>query len=825
MAMLEEDAHGTSLLDGGLANAAHEVLETGAPPLPCFGPYRTLRPLGEGGMGVVYLAERDDLQHRVAIKVLRDAWLSPARRERFAAEQQTLAQLNHPSIARLYDADTLEDGTPWFVMEYIDGLPLVAHCHRHSCSIDERLKLFRAVCEAVQHAHLHAIIHRDLKPSNILVTRDGQVKLLDFGIAKQLDALDGVDQTRTALRIMTPAYAAPEQIRGERVGIYTDVYALGVILYELLAGRLPFDLSNRTPGEAETIIVQQDPEKPSIACKGSQETIGPAAWSDLDVLCLTAMHKDPARRYRSVDALIREIDHYLNSEPLDARPDTVRYRVGKFIRRHHRAVASAALVFAIVTGLVIFYTARLRSARNAAQAERDRANRQAAITTAVNQFLADDLLGRSNPFQSGKSGTTLVDAVKQASPDIDRKFADAPQVAARLHLAIARALDLRSEFPDARAEYDRASALFVRAGGPLSGEAIATQLQRAAMEARTYEAGSLERARSILAEQESRIANHAELPGDVPVWLASARGMVALIGNDAKSAAEQFQIAYDRSLALPEFDETARLTLKQRLAFAYIRLGQGKQAERLFRELIAAFGRLQGVDSPSVLRVRLNLAQAFMIQNKHKEAIEETKRIYPAYIERLGEDHELAMQVLATQAQSEGSLELWNDAIRDDLKIHELAVRKQGPLSFYAIATLADTALAQCRAGRYQAGELNARRAFDASAKAFGARAGLTGGAAQTLAACLVELNKLDEASRLLQGIDTKAVAQLVGSPDWSANLDLTQAEIAYRRGDYATARKYLDSAAPVLSRADAEPYQRHAVETLMAALDRDRRK
>jgi serine/threonine-protein kinase len=211
--------------------------------------------LGEGGMGVVYLAERADLGSRAAIKILRDAWLSPSRRERFAAEQRTLAQLNHPSIARLYDADTLPDGTPWFVMEYVEGVPLNAYCDTHASTIPERLKLFRDVCEAVQHAHALAIIHRDLKPSNILVTADGAVKLLDFGIAKQLEGLEA-DLTRTGMRVMTPAYAAPDQVSAGRLGVHTDVYSLGVVLYELLAGRLPFDLTDRTPNEMERIIVE-----------------------------------------------------------------------------------------------------------------------------------------------------------------------------------------------------------------------------------------------------------------------------------------------------------------------------------------------------------------------------------------------------------------------------------------------------------------------------------------------------------------------------------------------------------------------------------------
>src|SRR5260370_3424343 len=285
MALLQEDAAGVSLLDRNVAKVAHGILEDDdetSLPVKEVGPYCLKKVLGHGGMGVVYCAEREDLENQVAIKILRDAWLSPARRERFAVEQRTLAQLNHPFIARLYDADTTPDGTPFFVMEYVEGVPLVEYCDAPSCPVDERLKLFRAVCEAVVYAHQHAVIHRDLKPSNILVKNDGTVRLLDFGIAKHLETLgEDVDQTLTGLRLMTPAYASPEQIRGEQVGIQTDVYSLGVILYELLAGKLPFDLSDRTPAQAEKVLTQQEAEKPSIAAQkmaasGNTAIHGPA---------------------------------------------------------------------------------------------------------------------------------------------------------------------------------------------------------------------------------------------------------------------------------------------------------------------------------------------------------------------------------------------------------------------------------------------------------------------------------------------------------------------------------------------------------------------
>src|SRR5208282_2189623 len=367
LALLGEDAHASSLLDRDVAEIAHEVLHddpSRSLPAKAFGPYHIVRALGEGGMGVVYLAERADLHSFVAIKILCDAWLSPARRERFSIEQRTLAQLNHPSIARLYDADTLADGTPYFVMEYVEGTSLIAYVNQHECSLKDRLKLFRSVCEAVQYAHAQAVIHRDLKPSNILVKSDGSVRLLDFGIAKQIEALDApMDQTSTGLRLMTPAYAAPEQIRGDRIGVHTDVYSLGVILYELLAGRLPFDLSNQTPSQAESIIIGRAPERPSAVAARSPEaqgapqhvhSISKTSWADLDVLCLTALQKDPERRYRSVEALIRDLDHFLKAEPLEARPDTAAYRVGKFLRRNRRAVSAASLVIAVIVGLVIF---------------------------------------------------------------------------------------------------------------------------------------------------------------------------------------------------------------------------------------------------------------------------------------------------------------------------------------------------------------------------------------------------------------------------------------------------------------------------------------
>ena len=476
-AMLKEDARPASLLERGIAGVAHALLNDPDPaqfPRQQFGPYHLIRLLGEGGMGLVYLAERTDLGSLVAIKILRDAWLSPARRERFASEQRTLAQLNHASIARLYDADALPDGTPWFAMEYVEGVPLTEYSKLHASPLDTRIHLFRAVCEAVQYAHSQAVIHRDLKPSNILVKQDGSIRLLDFGIAKQLESLDTpVNQTMTGLRLMTPAYAAPEQIRGDRVGIHTDVYSLGVILFELLTGQLPFDLSNLTPAEAASIVAEHEPGKPSSILKTGNPppdvaSLNKSAWSELDVLCLTAMHKDPARRYRSVEALIRDIDYYLRAEPLEARPDTFSYRVGKFVQRHQRMVVTSVAAIVLVLAMLSFFTVRLAKARNAALAE-------AARTQRIQKFML-------NLFEGGDQAVGPSDSMRVITL-VDRGAMEAktlnsdPKIQAELYQNLGDIYEKLGKFEQADALLQTALAQHQSLYGAYSPESAETLLE------------------------------------------------------------------------------------------------------------------------------------------------------------------------------------------------------------------------------------------------------------------------------------------------------------------------------------------------------------
>jgi serine/threonine-protein kinase len=454
-AMLQSDRQGHDLIDGGLEQTAvHLFGRDGLPPDGAFGRYRVTSFLGEGGMGVVYKAQRDDLGSTVAIKVLRDAWLSPSRRSRFVGEQRTLAQLSHPSIAALYDADALSDGTPWFVMEYVEGEPITAFCRAHLPSLDGRLTLFRSVCAAVQHAHERLVVHRDLKPSNILVKSDGSVKLLDFGIARQLDEhARPADRTMTGFRLMTPAYASPEQMRGEAPGVDTDVYSLGVVLYELLTGQLPYELEGRSAAEATRLVLEYQPERPSrVVARAPRHRQPPdapsgGAWADLDVLCLTAMHKDPRRRYRTVDALIRDIDHFRRGEPLEARPDTLVYRGGKFVRRNSLPLSIAASAAGTLVGMAAWYTVRLRTARNAALAEAARAQR-------IQQFML--ALFEGGDTDAGPSDDlrviTLIDRGVQGADALSHE----PVAQAELYQTLGRLYQKQGRF-------DQADALFARA--------------------------------------------------------------------------------------------------------------------------------------------------------------------------------------------------------------------------------------------------------------------------------------------------------------------------------------------------------------------------
>jgi tetratricopeptide (TPR) repeat protein len=324
-----------------------------------IGPYQIVREIGAGGMGAVYLAERvDEFRRKAALKLLGPAMDSRMVVARFRHERQILAGLEHPNIARLLDGGATDDGRPYFVMEYVEGVPVDIYCNRHELSVTERLRLFRQVCAAVQYAHQNLVVHRDIKPGNILVDNDGIPKLLDFGIAKLIGPqevpLETAARTQAGMRLMTPEYASPEQVRGLPITTATDVYSLGVVLYQMLAGRLPYEFPTHSLFDVERVVCESEPPPPSSVEGGARSKNQSKRLSgDVDIIVLKALEKDPKRRYGSVEQFSDDIRRHLESQPIAARRPTLMYRTGKFVRRNRTAVIAAALVLVMLTGGLI----------------------------------------------------------------------------------------------------------------------------------------------------------------------------------------------------------------------------------------------------------------------------------------------------------------------------------------------------------------------------------------------------------------------------------------------------------------------------------------
>ncbi len=445
-ALLEAEAAAPAFLDADAARFCEPLLpEIPEPSAPeRVGPYRVVREVGRGGMGRVYLAERADgqFEQRVALKLLRPGLDTEDVVRRFLVERQILASLSHPGIARLLDGGTTGDGRPYVVMEYVEGEPITAYCDARRLSVDARLALFREVGRAVAYAHRNLVVHRDLKPSNILVTDDGQVKLLDFGIAKLLDADAKGHLTGTGLPVMTPAWASPEQVRGEPVTTASDVYQLGLLLYELLTGQRAYEVDTRSPGRMERTVCEQTPPPPSVALArpgdpthvveaGYQRATRPDRLrrrlaGDLDTICLKALRKEPERRYDSVGEMMDDVRRHQEGHPVSARPDSLAYRVRTFVRRHRRGVATAAGAVLLLSGLGVYHMAQVT-------AERDRARRETQKAERVTTFLTG-LFEQADPYRT--SGARDLEAaltvLEPAAERVRQELADEPEVQAEL---------------------------------------------------------------------------------------------------------------------------------------------------------------------------------------------------------------------------------------------------------------------------------------------------------------------------------------------------------------------------------------------------------
>ncbi|QIL19527.1 serine/threonine-protein kinase [Thermomonas sp. HDW16] len=568
--------------DDFLAEPVVEV-PNGARPGARIGPYRLDRLIGEGGMGQVWLAARADglYERKVALKLLRAGLADPKLRQRFDREREILARFAHPYIARLLDAGIDRDGQPYLALEYVDGEPITSYCQSRQLDIAARLDLFRQICEAVSHAHANLIVHRDLKPSNILVTPAGHVRLLDFGIAKLLDVeLLPVEATRTGVRTFTLHYAAPEQIRGEPVTTMTDVYSLGVVLYELLTGSKPYRLKRQTDAEWEEAILAGEPLRPSQAAVRAEDEAtrpySPARLArelagDLDNITLKALGKRPEQRYVSAEALSQDLLSYLRGRPVLARGESLGYRTRKYLHRHRWALGAAGLVLAVmVTALaVVGWQAR-------------QALREANRAQAMQNFIAGLFESAGNtPLDAPMDLRTLLDLGIVRG---ERSLARQPQARAELYGVVARLRLGLGDYREASALLDKqASLLRALPSAPTSLKLEAATLRGNVRRQFSDVRGCEEQMQPLLALAERE---QEQLPGQVAAFYSQlARCRRDL---DERNLANQL---FSRSLKLrrEHGDDVGVAESLLDLSSLYADDGNPRQAIRVLREALAQF--------------------------------------------------------------------------------------------------------------------------------------------------------------------------------------------------------------------------------------------
>ena len=672
-----------------------------------LGPWRVVERIAEGGMGVVYRAERADglYDQQVAVKLLRLEIAPEVALRRFELERRLLARLEHPNISRMLDGGRSEQGTPYLVMEFVDGLPIDRWCSEHALPLEERLRLFASVCRAVHYAHQNLVVHRDLKPSNVMVDRHGVAKLLDFGIARLLDEDDPV-HTHTGARALTPQYASPEQLQGLPLTTASDVYSLGVVLYELLTGRRPWLRTGRSPAEWERIVTREPPTRPSTAVqpRHAEASATAAAFAaslhttparlhrrlrgDLDRIVLMALRKEPERRYTSAEQLAEDVERYLGGLPVRARRDTVSYRAQRFVQRNALAVGSAALVvLALCGGLWISWRARLEAEDSAriAREQEDEA-RVARIEAEQSAAIAD--VRRAEAMMARRAAEESASLARAQETEARR----ARQAAERsAELAREREQEAMEAAEHARIEADsfRLIAEFLgetflqRADGVDDRQRVATSVERQAARVRLQYAddphiranlldalgrvylqlGILDPAGELMREAlEIRLRFFGE--GNLEYALSrTSLGQLSYQRGSFEDAALHLETALRLHRTLPRGVHTDVAGAANDLASVYRNLGRLDEAQELHEEALA-IRRASGETTPAVAESLHNLALVLLDRGQPEAArarVEEALEIRDTV---LGADHPLSLQTRIALAGVEYGLGRLDEAER-----------------------------------------------------------------------------------------------------------------------------------------------------------------
>ncbi len=588
------------------------------------GPYRLVREIGRGGMGVVWLAERADgsLKREVALKFPLIYFHNQTLTDRFARERDILARLADARIARLYDAGVTAQGQPYLALEYVEGEPITAYCERAGLDVQARLRLFLDVLRAVQYAHANLVVHRDLKPSNILVTASGQVRLLDFGIAKLLaeGEAEETEITRVGGRALTPDYASPEQVSGATITTASDVYSLGVLLYELLTGVRPAKMLR--------------PSQATQSKKQRSELRG-----DLDTIVLKAIQKEPQLRYSTADAFAQDIERYLAGEPVLAQPESTWYRARKFVLRNKLVVSSAA---GIALALAVGAGVALWEARRALE-EKRRADIQAATARAVTEFLQNDLLAQAgSEAQAGEGKRSDPDlkvrtALDRSAARISGKFASQPAVEAAIRQTMAVTYTDLGLYPQAQQQEQRAFALRQRVLGQEDADTLDSMQSLAEIYRREGKYDQAEPLLTNLLDIERRLKRETS-----PQALV-AMHTLALIASSGRADYKRAEALYAALLAVQRRvqGEADPRTLATMNNFAAMLMREGKyaQAEELYKKVADVKRRVMGPEHPSTLTSMNGLGVLYLSEGKYAQAEAQLGAVLEARRRVMGEQH------------------------------------------------------------------------------------------------------------------------------------------------------------------------------------------
>ncbi len=657
-----------------------------------FGSYTIIEKIGEGGMGVIFLAERSDgtFNHRVAIKIIRNGRATEENIQRFKREQQILARLNHPGIAQLYDGGVTEEGFPYIIMEYVDGMPITEYCETHNCTIEKKIELIKMVLEAVQNAHENLTIHRDLKPDNILIDSSGKVKILDFGISKLLEDEDNLMLTQTGSKILTPRYAAPEQIKGTNITTATDMYSLGVVLYKLLTGIDPYDLDNKTRYEVEQTIIHDEPCKPSEAVRDPQ--LKRSLKGDLDAILLKSMRKEYGNRYRVASEFLEDLKNFEQGLPVGAHEGNFTYKTRKFIKRNKLPIIYSTISLAVLLFTMLYYTAQLRYERNIAKTEAQTANE-------VTDFLIE-LFEANSPGNSRGKEITARQLLTEGEKNIGN-LSNQPKVQARLlgvlgtiysllntldkadslkSLSVSLNKELYSEInPELASSYYSLAQTKHTLGEykltlSLLDTAITYQTElpeidrielakSLRLKAETLkDLGNLDSAYAVIKRSQDIFKDQNAIQSRDYYRLLTELGAILSEEGRFKDAIETWNAAVDlsKSLFSPPHPDISGSYLG--LAYTYKEMKEFNKAESLYKKVISMNMELYGENHLNTAVAINNLAGLYYYTKEYQKADSLFARSHNILSGILGEDHPSVISVLYNRANLNSDMGNYNEA-------------------------------------------------------------------------------------------------------------------------------------------------------------------